>query len=140
MTARGHFLYNSISKSLKSDLWLLGTISFAILYQHHWNVTYDWEGPFPLQFLIKIIDIWPITARGHFLYNSLSKSWKYDVWLLGAISTTIPYWSIEVWPMTGRGHFLYNSLSKSLKYDLSLLGAISITIPYQNYWHMTYNC
>ena len=44
------------------------------------HMTHDCYGPFPLQFLIKIIEIWPIAAMGHFLYNSLSKSLKYDRW------------------------------------------------------------
>ena len=147
MTAKGHFLYNSLSKSWKYDLWLLGTISFAILYQHHWNVTYDWEGPFPLQFLIKIIDIWPMAAMIHFHYNSLLKSLKSELWLLWAISFTIPYqnhWNItydcnwqlpvqfliqidEIWLMTARGRFLYNSLSKSLQDDLWLLEPINMS-------------
>ena len=56
-------------------------------------------GQFPLEFLIKIIEIWPMTALGNFLYSSLSKSLKYDLW--------------QLW-----GHFHYNSLSKSLKYDI----------------------
>ena len=60
-----------------------------------------------------------MTARGRFLYKSLSKSLKYDMWL------------------RGRCHFHYNSLSKSLKYDPWLLWAISFTIPHQNDWNMT---
>ena len=116
MTAWGNFLHNSLSKSLK------------------------YEGPCPLQFLIKIDEIWCLTARGHFLYNSLSKLLKYDPWLLGVISFTILYQMIEIWLMTAMTHFLYNSLSKSLKYDTCLLGAIFLTIPYQTHWNMTYDC
>ena len=37
----GHFLYNSLSKSSKYDLWLLWAISFTIPYQNHWNMTYE---------------------------------------------------------------------------------------------------
>ena len=149
MTARGHFLYNSLSKSSKYDLWLLCGISFTIPYRQ-----------FPLQFPIKIIEIWPMTARGHFLYMSLSKSLKDDLWLLGAISFTIPHHMIEIWPMTvmgnvplqflikfieiwhltARGNVLYNSLSKPLEYNLWLQWSISFTIPYPNRWNMTYDC
>ena len=88
MAAKGHFLHNSISKSLKCDLWKLWAISITSPYQNHWNINYD--GQFPLQFLIKIIEIWPMTAMGNFHYNSLSKSLKYDLWQLWAISVTIP--------------------------------------------------
>jgi hypothetical protein len=138
MAAMSNFHYNSLSKSLKYDLWLLWAISFTTPYQNHWNMTCDCYGLFPLQFLIKIIEIWPVKAMGHFNYNSLSQSLKYELWQLGAISFTIPYqnhWNmtdgsdgpfplqflikiIEIWPMTAMGNFLYNSLSKSLKYDL----------------------
>ena len=77
LTARGHLLYNSLSNLLKDDLWLLGVISFTILYQ--------------------MIEMWPMAAMTHFLYNSLSKSLKYDLWLLWAISFTTTYqnqWSM----------------------------------------------
>ena len=60
LTARSislHFL----PKSLKHDLFLLGTIPFRPPYQNHWS------------------------------YNSWSKSLKYDTWLLQAISCTTPY-------------------------------------------------
>ena len=180
MTARGRFLYNSWSKSMEYETWLRRAISFTIPSQNHWNLSYDCYGPFPLQFLIKIIEIWPMTAMGNFHYNSLSKSLKYDLWLLWAISFTIPYqnhWNmtydsygaisitipyqnhrnmtydcyepfplqflikiIEIWPMTAMGHFHYNSLSKSLKYDLWLLWAIFFTSPYQNQWNMIPDC
>ena len=133
----GHFLYNCLSKSLKYDLWLLGPISLTIPYQNHWNMSYDSYGRFP-RFLIKIIEIWPMAAMGNFHYNSLSKSLKYDLWLLWAISFTTPYqnhWNmtcdcnglfplqflikiIEIRRMTYRGHCLYNSLAKSLRYDV----------------------
>ena len=102
-------------------------------------MTYDSYRQFPLQFLIKINEIWPMTAMGHFLYNPLSTSLKYDLWKLWAISITIPYhnhWNmsydsygwfprflikiIEIWPMAAMGN--------------------SITIPYQNHWNMTYDC
>ena len=135
MTAMGHFHYNSLSKSLKYDLWQLWAISITIHYQNHGNMTYDCYGQFP--------------------YNSLLKSLKYDLWQLWVISITIPYQNhrtmthdcyvpfplqflikiIEVWPMTAMGHFHYNSL----KYDLWLLWAISFRIPYQNHWNMTYD-
>ena len=69
--AMSHFSYNSLSQSLKYELWQLWGISFTIPYQNHWNTT---------------CDCW-----GHFLYNSLSKSSKYDLWLLWAISFTIPH-------------------------------------------------
>ena len=90
MTAMGDFL-DFLSKSLKYDLWQLWAISITIPYQNHWNMSYDCYGPSPLQFLIKTIEIWPVKAMGHFNYNSLSKSWKYDLWLLWAIFITIPY-------------------------------------------------
>ena len=35
MTGMGHFLYNSLSKSLKYDVWLWGAISFGASYQNH---------------------------------------------------------------------------------------------------------
>ena len=91
LTAMGNFLYNSLSKSLKYNLCLLWAISFTIPYQNQWNVIPDCYGQFRLQFLIEIIKIWPMTARGHFLYNSLPRSVKYFIWVLGAISFTIPY-------------------------------------------------
>ena len=84
-TAMSHLLYSSSSKSMKCDTWLLVAISFTIPYQNHWNMTYDCYVPFPLQSVIKIIEIWPMTAMGNFLYNSLTKSLKYDTWLLGTI-------------------------------------------------------
>ena len=83
--AMGHFNYNSLSQSLKYELWQLWAISFTIPYQIHWYMTYGSYGPFPLQLLIKIIEIWPMTTMGHSLYNSLSKSLKYDLWQLWAI-------------------------------------------------------
>ena len=61
MTAMGHFLYNSLPKSLQDDQWLLGAI----------DMSYDSYGPFPLQFLIKIDEILDLTARGKFLHNPL---------------------------------------------------------------------
>ena len=143
MTARSNFLYNSLSND--------------------WNMTYDCQGSFPLQFLIKINEIWYLTVRGHFLYNSLATSLKYYLWVLGAISFTIhdtcllgascfiiPY--RNHWNMTC-DCFLYNSLPTSLKYCLWVLGVISFTIhdtrllgascfiiPYWNHWNMTYDC
>ena len=89
--AMGHFNYNSLSKSWKYDLWLLWAISITIPYQNHWNMTYDYYEPFSVQFLIKIIERWPVKAIGHFNYNSLATSLKYDLWRLWAISITIPY-------------------------------------------------
>jgi len=159
MTAIGHFLYNPLSTSLKYDLWKLWAISITTPYHNHWNMSYDSYGRFPVQFLIKIIEIWPMAAMGNFHYNSLSKSLKYDLWLLWAISFTTPYqnhWNvtydcygqfplqllikiIEMWPVTAMGYFLYNSLSKSLKYGLCKLWAISITTPYLNRWTMSYD-
>jgi len=140
MTAMGNFHYNSLSKSLKYDLWKLWANSITIPYHNHWNMSFGSYGQFPLQFRIKIIEIWPMTAMTNFLYNSLSKSLKYDICLLGAICLTIPYqthWNMtydcygwfplqllckinEVWYLTARGNFLYNSLSTSLKSDLWL--------------------
>ena len=135
MTARGNFLYNSLSKSWKYDWWLLWAISFTIPhqnhinarghffynpYQNHWNMTYllgatsltihcqnhrnmtyHCKGQFPLQFLIKSIEILAMTAKGFAKIN--------EIW----------------WHLTARGHFIYNSLWTSLKYDLWMLGAIS---------------
>ena len=95
MTAMGHFLYNSLSKSSKYDLWRLWTISITIHYQNHWNMTYDCCEPFPVHLLIKSIEIWRLTTRDNFLYISLSKSLKYNLWLSWAISYTIPYQMIH---------------------------------------------
>jgi hypothetical protein len=139
MTTRGHFLYNPLSKSLKYDLWLIGAISFTIpylnhwsmtrlqeaisftiLYKHHRNMTCDCQGPFPLQLLIKIIAIWPMSAGGNFLYLPYENHWN------------------MTYGCEGR-YFLYKSLSKYLKCDIWLIGAISFTSPYQNHWHMTYD-
>ena len=121
MTAMGHFQYNSLSKSLKYDTWPLKAIPFTNPCQNNWNMTCDCYGQFPLQFLIKITEIWPVKAMGHLNDNSF---------------ITI----IETWAMTAMGHFLYNFLSKSLKYDLWQRWTISITIPYQNHWNMSYDC
>ena len=140
MTVRRHVLYNSLSKSLKYDLWRLGAISFTIPYRNHWNMTCNSKVTFAWQVLIKIIEIWPMTARSHFLYNSSFKSLKYDIWVLGATPSQFLIKIIEIWPMTAMGHFLYNSLSKSLKYDLWLWWAISFRIPYQSHWNITYEC
>ena len=137
--------------------WQLWVISITTPYQNHWNMTYDCYGPFPLQFLIKIIEILPMTAMGNFHYKSLSKSLKYDPWLLWAIFLYNSLWNmtpdsygpfplqflikiIEISPMTAMGNFLCNSLSNSLKYATWQLEAISFTIPYQNHWNMTYDC
>ena len=87
--------YNSLSRSLKDDLWLLGAISFTIPYQmieiwpmtamgysftipyqNHWNMTPACKWHFLLQFLMGINEIWPMTARDYFLYNSLSNDWN----------------------------------------------------------------
>ena len=106
---------------MKYDLWQIWEISITIPYQNHWNMMYDCCGPFPLQFLIKIIEIWLMTAMGHFLYNSLSKSLKYDLWQLWIISITIPYQNHGNMTYDCYGPFPYNSLSKSLKYDPWLL-------------------
>ena len=152
-------LYNSLSNSLKYDTWLLGAISFTIPYQNHWNITYDCNWQLPLQFLIQIDEIWLMTARGRFLYNSLSKSLQDYLWLLGAINMNydsyepfplqflikiieISYDSygqfplqflikiIEIWHVKAMGQFNYNSVSQSLKYELWQLWTISITIPH----------
>ena len=140
MTAKGNFLHNSLSKSLKYDPWQLWTLCITIPYQNHWNMTYDCYGPFPVKFLIK--------------------SMRYETWLLRTISFTTPYQNpcnmtydcsgplpiqflikcIEIWDLVARGNFLYNSLSKSLKYDLWLLRAISFTTPYQNHCNITHGC
>ena len=66
ITPMGHFLHNSLSKSLKYYLWQLWAISITIPYQHHWIMTYDCYEQFPSQFLFKIIEIWPMTAMGKF--------------------------------------------------------------------------
>ena len=152
MNASGNFLYNSLSRSSKYDLWLLWPISFTIPYRNHWNITYECWLQFPLQFQIQIIEIWYTTARGnpfqyrrhmtydclgHFLYSFLSKSSKHDIGMLGAIAFPIPYQNHRNMTCDCWGHFLYNSLSKSTKYDLC---AISFTIPYQNHWTCSYDC
>ena len=95
-TARVNFLYPSFSKSLRYDVWLLWAISLTIPYQNHWNMIYDCCESFPVQLLIKSIEIWHLTTRDNFLYISLSKSLKDDLWLLGAISFTIPHHMIEI--------------------------------------------
>ena len=87
----GPFPSQCLIKSMKYETWLLRAISFTIPYQHHWNMTYNCYGPFPLQFLIEIIEIWHLATRGNFHYYSLSKSLKSELWLLWAISYTIPY-------------------------------------------------
>ena len=100
MTAMGNFHYNSLLKSSEYDLWQLWAISITIPHKNHRNMTYDSYDPFPLQFLIKIIEIWPMTTMGHSLYNSLSKSLKDDLWQLWVISNTIPYqnhWNMTYW-------------------------------------------
>ena len=116
----GNFLYNSLSKLLEYATWELGAISFTIPYRNQWNMIYDCYDPFPSQLLIKIIEIWDLTARSNFPYNSLWKSLKYDLWLLC--------------------NFLCNSLSKLLQYVTWQLGTISFTTPYQNQWNMVYDC
>ena len=143
-------LHNSLSNLLKYDTWLQWAISFEIPYQNHWNITYDCNGQFPLQFPIQIDEIRLMTARGRFLYNSLSKSLQDDLWLLGAINMSCDSYEpfpiqflikiIEIWPMAAMSNFCYNSLSKSLKYGLWLPWAISFTTPYQNHWNMTCDC
>ena len=130
----GPFPVKFLIKSMRYETWLLRTISFTTPYQNPCNMTYDCSGPLPIQFLIKCIEIWDLVARGNFLYNSLPKSLKYDLWLLRAISFTTPYqnhWNmtcdcyglfplqflikiIEIWPVTARDHFLNHSFSKSL--------------------------
>ena len=124
------------------------------------NMTPGCLGQFALQFLIKIIEIWPTAAMGHFLFNSLYQineiwdlvakihflyyslpiSLKYDLWLLWAISCTIPYQNH--WNMTPgcSGSFPSQFSIKSMKYETWLLSAISSTIPYQHHRNMTYNC
>ena len=138
MTAMDHFLYNSLSKSLKYDRWQLCAISITIPYQNYWNMTYDCQGPFPSQLLIKIIEVRPMSIRGYFLYKSLWKSLKYNTWLLDAISFAIP--CQNHWLMIARSDFLYNPLSKLMKCDLWLSGAISFTqllIKIIEMWPMT---
>ena len=44
----GHFLYNSLSKSLKYDLWQLWAISNTIPYQNHW----PWHDKFDVNFVV----------------------------------------------------------------------------------------
>ena len=124
MTAMGNFHYNSLSKSLKYDLWLLWAISFTTPYQNPWNMTCDCNELFPLQFLIKIIEMWPVKAMGHFNYRSLSKSLKCEIWHLWAIATC---------------SFLSIPYQNHSKFDVWQLWTISITIPYQNHWDMTYD-
>ena len=116
MVVMGHFHYNSLSKSLKYDLWKLWANSITIPYHNHWNMSYDSYGPFPLQFLIKIIEIWRMTARGNPYQNHRNMTYDYQ------------------------GHFLYNFLSKASKHDLWMLGVISITFPHQNHWNIAYDC
>ena len=120
MNAKSPIPLQFLIKWLKYNLWLLWAIAFTIQYQNHWNMIPDCLGQFSLQFLIKLFEIWPMTAMGHFLCNYLSKSMKYD--------------------LTAKGNFLYNSLWKSLKLDLWRLGTICLPIAYQNQWHMTYDC
>ena len=149
-----HFGYQSLLETgagpmspQKYDTWLLGAISFTIPYQNHRNITYDCNGQFPSQFPIQTDEIWLMTARGRFLYNSVSKSLQDDLWLLGAINMSYDIYGpfplqflikiIEIWPMTAIGNFHRNSLSKSMKYDLLLQWVISFTLPYQQHTHTT---
>ena len=138
-TAKSNFLHSSLSKSLKDNLWLLGAISSTTPYQNHWK-TYDCYRSFPIQFLVKIIEIWHWTDRGSFVYISFSKSLKYDVWLLWAICLQFLININEIWYLAARGNFLYNSVSKSLTYYLWLIWVISFTIPYRNHWNVIYDC
>ena len=119
MTARGNLLYNSLSDSL--------------------NITYDALVAFPVQFLLKFIEIWRMERRCHFLHNSLLDALKYDLWRVGAISFIFPcqiHWDKAYGGC--RCRFLYNSASNSWKYGVWWVDAISLTIPYSIHWNMTY--
>ena len=131
MTARGDFLYNFVYKAWENDLRRLEAISFTIPRQNHMTVrshflynaspkssNYDlWLlGPFPFQFLIKIIEVWSMNGKSNFLYNSILKSLKYDLWPLG----TILIKNIERLPVTPR--------------------AMALTTAYQNCRNMIYEC
>ena len=168
MAASGHFLYSSLSKSLKYNIWLLGAISITIPHQNHWYLTYNCSGQFPVQFLgaisitIPYQNHWNMTygCYGSFPLKCLIKSMRYETWLLRTISFTTPYQHpcnmtydcsgplpiqflikcIEIWDLVARGNFLYNSLSKSLKSELCLPWAISCAILYRNHWNMTPGC
>ena len=72
-----------------------------------------------------------MTAKGNFLYNSLSNTWNMTYDCFGSFPLQSLINIIEIWHLTARGNLLYNSLSKSLKYDLWLRWAISFSIPYQ---------
>ena len=133
-----HFLDNSLSNSLRCNLWHIDGISFEIPYHMHWNMTYGWQRAFPLHFLIKFIEIWSMnnmwrfplqfhirfteissmTSRCHFLYKSLSYVFKHDV--------------------SDRSYFLYTSLSNSSKYGIWTTCFIFFTIPFKiEIWPLT---
>ena len=126
---------------MKYETWLLRHISFTIPYHNQWYLTYNCSGPFPVQpIIIRIIEIWHLAANGNSHYNSLSRSLKYDLWLLWVVSFKVPYQINEVWDLAAKGDCFYNSLSKSLKYDRCLFWAISYTVPGHMYWNMTPGC
>ena len=72
-------------------------------------MTYGSYEPFALQFLIKIIEIWPVTAGGisfTILYQN-QQNMTYDCY--GQFPLQFLIKIIEIWPMNAKGNFLYNS-------------------------------
>ena len=178
MSNMGHFLYNFLWDSLEYDLWHVDAISSTLPYPIHWNMTYDGWRPFPPHLLLEFIEVWPMnntwrfplqclirfieissmTYGCHFLYNSLSHLFKYNIHRVDSISSTIPYqlhWSmayeqhvafslqflirfIEIWPMPHRCPFVQNFLSHSLNYDKRWIEGIPSTSPYEVHGNMRY--
>ena len=54
----------------------MGTF-LTIPYQNHWNMTWDSYAQFPLQFLIKIIEMLPMTAKG---FAKIIEIWHLPDW------------------------------------------------------------
>ena len=138
-TYRCHFLTKSLSHSLKYDIRSIEAISCTIPYEIHrnmtyevqvmfsstpyqilWNIIYDMEMPCPLQFLISFAQLWHISDKCYFPYNSSSNPLKYGPW------TAWDNW----WHIFQFFHFLQKTLSRSSKYDVRWIDAIFFTIPY----------
>ena len=92
-------MIGSLSKPMAYVIWWLRTICSTFPYQKYWNMTYDDWGSYPLQFHVKIVEIWPRMAMAHLLFHSFSKSMRYDLYWLRAMSFTIPYQNNEIWRM-----------------------------------------
>ncbi len=84
------FLYNSLSKSLKSGLCWTWADSLTFPNQHRWNAACDGHRQILLQSLIKIIEISLLMDINRFPYDSLSKSLKSSLWWTWADSFFFP--------------------------------------------------